>query len=511
MKQNKFKKPVIFLTGASGSMGYETFKLLWKKRQHYDLVVLARPSRKNKKLFQPYEREAGIKPISGRGTLEGHGLKIVWGDAVQKEDLQEACKGIDWCLCTMGLIPPEADRIPHETHRVNTLAIRNLVKCIEEEGAERIKLVYIGTIAEYGDRLPPIHQGRIGDPLLPSLFDMYAVSKIRGEAAVMESKIHNWVSLRQTFIMIPALFSLMDPIMFHQPINSYMENITSRDAGRVMVKCLEMENRTDFWRRCYNLSGGPRCRTTFYEFLQRVYEMLSINHKKVMERNWFTLKNFHMLFYEDSWELNEFLHHWDDCQSMEDFYDEVLEHLPLPLRLTASANRSVPGFKKLVEKATYVQMKLLASKKNEGPLHWIKSKNKDLIDAFYGSQKAYEEIPSWDKDMPDLSHDCCYTRLEHGYDETKKKPTLTDLREAAEFRGGELLSEDWNGDMFTPLTWRCALDHTFDLKPNTVLKGGHWCLECIGPPWKREKIFEKGRFFAQMNRPLDSKKLQVDK
>ncbi|MCP4313132.1 MAG: hypothetical protein GY790_17880 [Bacteroidetes bacterium] len=73
----------------------------------------------------------------------------------------------------------------------------------------------------------------------------------------MQSRIRYRVSLRQTFIMIPGLFSLMDPIMFHQPVNSFMENITSRDSGRLMVNTLEVDDDSGFWGGYYNISGGP--------------------------------------------------------------------------------------------------------------------------------------------------------------------------------------------------------------------------------------------------------------
>lgn len=170
-------------------MGFETFRILFDKRDEFDLVLLLRPSRGNKKLFKPYEKAAGAGIVSGSRVTEGEGLKIVWGDAESEEDLREACRSIDWCISTMGVISPEADRNPERAFRVNTTAVRNLVKAVEDEGPDRIKFVYIGTLAEYGDRLPPIHKARTGDPLLPSLYDMYSVSKIMGEAAVMESRI----------------------------------------------------------------------------------------------------------------------------------------------------------------------------------------------------------------------------------------------------------------------------------------------------------------------------------
>ena len=101
-------KQVVFLSGASGSMGFEAFKLLWERRGSYDIVLLQRPSRSNKRRFGFYETEAGISPISGNGVVQGSGLKIVWGDALNRADVVEACRGIDWCLHTMAQISPAA-------------------------------------------------------------------------------------------------------------------------------------------------------------------------------------------------------------------------------------------------------------------------------------------------------------------------------------------------------------------------------------------------------------------
>ena len=82
-------KQVVFLPGASGSMGHQAFLKLWELREQYDIVLLQRPSKKNKKLFAPFEKICGIKSIPGKGIVEGNGLKIVWGDATNYEDVLE--------------------------------------------------------------------------------------------------------------------------------------------------------------------------------------------------------------------------------------------------------------------------------------------------------------------------------------------------------------------------------------------------------------------------------------
>jgi hypothetical protein len=46
-----------------------------------EIVILVRPSAKNKALFGPYEQEAGIEPIPGKGVVEKDSFEVVWGDA----------------------------------------------------------------------------------------------------------------------------------------------------------------------------------------------------------------------------------------------------------------------------------------------------------------------------------------------------------------------------------------------------------------------------------------------
>ena len=488
-------------------MGFETFKLLLEKRERYDIVLLLRPSKKNKKRFRKYEEEPGVTGVTGvsreTGVSEGStitggtGVRIVWGDALNRNDVVEACRGIDWCLHHMALISPAADRNPEMAKKVNAQGTRYLVEAIEAQDPEHIRLVNVGTVAEYGSRLAPIHVARTGDPVIPSVYDHYAISKIRGELDVMQSLIKHRVSFRQTFIMIPDLFSLMDPIMFHQPINSFMETITARDSGRLMVNCLEVSDDSEFWGGYYNISGGPDCRITFLEFLDRIYSMLGIRYRRVMERKWFALKNFHMMFIEDSGRSNEYLHHWEGGQSLEDYFGEVWKHMPWYLKATAWYSKYIPPYRWMVEAATRAQLKKLA-RKEDGTMGWIRNNNTGKINAFYGSMDACREIPGWDQNMPSLDQVQAHTKLDHGYDESKESLTLEDLQKAAGFRGGKLKTGDWDGKMHTSLNWKCCQDHAFKMTPHDVLKGGHWCTECISPPWNYEAVAEKNRFAAQV-------------
>lgn len=54
-----------------------------------------------------------------------------------------------------------------------------MIKAIKEQpDPDKVHFVYVGTVAETGARTYPIHWGRVGDPINPSIFDYYALSKV---------------------------------------------------------------------------------------------------------------------------------------------------------------------------------------------------------------------------------------------------------------------------------------------------------------------------------------------
>ncbi|MEE8683195.1 MAG: hypothetical protein SOI43_05820, partial [Olsenella sp.] len=72
--------------------------------------------------------------------------------------------------------------------QANYVGTRNLIETTYELGEEKsCAFVDIGTAAETGDRMPPIHWGRVGDPITPSMFDCCAVSKVAAEHLAIES------------------------------------------------------------------------------------------------------------------------------------------------------------------------------------------------------------------------------------------------------------------------------------------------------------------------------------
>lgn len=478
------QKKTVFLTGASGTMGLAGFHELYQRRDMYDIVVLLRDSKKNRKLFADY--------------LNDPSVKIVWGDLTSYDDVLEAVNGADFVLHVGGLVSPAADYFPKRTLRTNVTAMENIVKAVKAQpNPDEVRVVYIGTVAETGDRNAPVHWGRTGDPIQISVYDHYAISKVKAEAILADSGLKHWVSLRQTGILYPDIIKNMDPIMYHVTINGVLEWATVEDSGRLCAKVCNPSVPEEFWRRFYNISSGPDYRLTNYEFETLLLNAIGMKgddiSQKLFDPNWFILQNFHGQWYTDAQDLEDYLH-FRAYTPVKDYFAALSKKAPFYFKLSGLAPMS------LVKK---FMMKPIAYSPMFGTQAWIANNMKDRITAFYGSIEKYKAIGSSWKDfeivIPDKS-DSAMTYLDHGYDESKPfdKLTIADMQAAAKFRGGECLSKKLGKDMYTPIKWKCACGHEFEMSPNLVLKGGHWCPECLPMPWKYDAIAKVNPFFAQV-------------
>ena len=446
-------KKKVLLTGASGSMGGDAFKELLRRKDKYDVRLLLRPSKKNKRAFGRYEGQEGVE--------------IIWGDLSKMNDVLEAVNGVQHVLHVAALVSPEADHNAPLCNLCNRVGTENIVEAIKHQpgGGDSITLVSIASVAMYGDRLPPVHWLKVGDPLKPSVGDYYSITKMFAERAVIESGLKHWAVMRQTFITIPNIFSLMDPIMFHQPPETHIEFITSEDAGYGLVQSLECPE--DFYGRVYNMGGGPSCRVVFSDYLDRFFHLLGMpDFGKVVPRNWIATRNFHCGWYEDSWILNEYLGHWR--QSYDDQVKQVMQATPW---IAKKGARLAPPF------AVRLFLRPMAE-----TLKWIKDNDQEKIKAFFGSREKWEQIGGWDK----YSYEKDTRDLRTDIDPLTKKYTLSDMQQLAKSRGGECLSKEYI-DLKTKMRWKCASGHEWEATPKLPLTG-HWCPDCAPPPWNWDAI-----------------------
>ena len=413
------------------------------------------------------------------------------GDLTRYDDVKKALEGIDYIIHIAALVSPKADYEPEKAWKVNVGSVENILKAIEELGLSNVKLVYIGSVAQTGDRLPPLHWGRVGDPMFPSVYDNYAVTKIAAERKIIESGLRYWVSLRQTGILYYGLLEERDAIIYHQSLDNVLEWITERDSGRLVRNLVLKDLPEDFWKNIYNIGGGESTRINNYDFMSKMLGTVGVdNIEEIYEHYWFAFKNFHGQYYLDSDVLDNYLDF--RRESVEDFLTRLGENIGYPVKIM----KILPNFfiKNFIMKPIALG--------EYGSMSWIKNENEGKIKAFWGSLEEWEKIKTWDdlKIKDDLSKPI---RLDHGYDEGKDEGRLDiiDIKKAAEFRGGKCISPSMvEGDMDTKLEWECAFSHRFKASPRLVLKAGHWCEDCEAPPWNHQKVARKNLFFAQVFR-----------
>ncbi len=491
----------VFLTGATGTMGGAGLQELLRYPDQYKVRVLARPSQKNKAKLAVYANQ----------------IEIVWGDLTKYEDVLKGVTGSDVVLHVGGMVSPQADYRPTQTRKTNLSAAKNIRDAVLAQPMDKQpKVVYIGSVAQMGDRREPLHWGRTGDPICVSAYDHYGITKAMAERIITNSPIKHWVSLRQSGILYPAILKNYDPIMFHVPIRGVLEWATVEDSGRLLERCCRDNVPEEFWKRYYNIGSGEQYRLSNYEF-----ECLLLNAigcpkpEKIFDSNWFTTRNFHGMWYLDGDVLENYMHFRANVP-VKEYFKQMAKSDTLPGGLKFAVRSKLVYLSHLVPHIVKLAMKAMAMSKEHGTQWWIKNNKEQRIHAYYGSLEAYKAIRPWSE--MDLSHNSEQAViLNHGYDENKPMSefTIEDMQQVAAFRGGKCLSTQMvKGDWDTPLQWQCAQGHVFTATPRLILLGGHWCPDCFpnpykdepnARPWAWDKESKRNPFFAQLWAPLHDK------
>ena len=369
-------KKTIFLTGATGNMGWAGFQELYARKERFDIRLLARDSKKNRKMLSKY--------------LADPAVAVIWGDLTRYEDVLEGVSGSDYVLHVGGMVSPAADYYPEKTLKVNVAAAENVVKAVlAQPNRDKMKVVYIGSVAQYGDRNPPHHWGDVNEAQIPAKFDMYALSKIRSEEIFAGAGLKNWVSLRQSGILYPGILKVLNPTAFHVPVGGVLEWATIEDSGRLLAQVCEDWVPEEFWNRAYNISSGEQYRMTNYEFETRLLRGLGLpGPEKVFEPQWFALKNFHGMWYKDADVLENYLHFRADVP-VDEYFERMKSKLPWYYSLAFLA----PSW------AVKMFMKPYAYEKGMGTQWWVEN-DPQKFEAYYGSREAYDAIKSWDDVRP---------------------------------------------------------------------------------------------------------------
>ncbi len=498
------KEIVIAMTGSSGNMGQATVPQLMEIPEVKKLKLLFLNTKKDKKIAKQYIKQFGKNKI-----------EVIFGNIANIENDRELVKDADYVLNLAAVIPPTADYHPEKAIECNYDGAVALIKAIEEIEENQPKLIHISTVATYGNRDYRHPWGECADPLLPSVYDSYGMSKVRGETAVLESNIKTWSVIRQTGMLHKNLFkdNLNGGLLYHTPYNMPSEWSTQHDSGLLLKNIILRDLRgevDDFWFKVYNLGCGAGARITGYETFANGFGIIGCTPEKFMKPNWNATRNFHCMFFLDSDILENMFHF--QTETVKSFWDGMAKTHPI-----FKAAKIFPPA--LLSKFS-VQPLL---KDSNSPRQWVKEKDEGRVIAAFGSMEKAENMSDKWEDFPvfckgqgengetfdyeevrDIKNvDKFGFRLKHGYDESKKDEDLDieDMKEAAAFRGGKVVSTSMvKGDLYTKLEWECADGHKFKRTPYTILKAGHWCPECCETQgvWNFDHVAKKSPFHAQI-------------
>ena len=482
-----FQEMLIAVTGTSGSVGSAAVPKLLENK---DIIcrLLFRNTPVNQKIIRRYQKKYGDQ------------IQIVYGDITDPDCCHSFVKDTDYVLHMAAVIPPKADHDDALTWKTNYTGTVNLTDAIIEDGNTAV-LIFFSTVATYGHRSYPHYWGRTGDPLMPSVFDSYGASKVRAERYILESDLKKYVILRETGVLYDNLMmkNMGDGLMLQTPLNVFIEWTTANDTARLVEKIVtEGDSKNDFWNRVYNIGGGVSCRETGFETYDDGFKLIGGSAKKIFEPRWHNQRNFHCFWFSDSDILEDLFHFRKD--SCESFWKEFSDH-----HKSYRLGKILPAS---LLKAMIIKPIL---KNENAPDYWVKHRIMPKIIATYGGMESYEKIPKTWKETDLFCEHEDYEQmkihdpkidLSHGYDESKPDSALSieDMREAAAFRGGELVSNEMiTGDLHTKLTWKCHNEHTFESSPYTIIKAGHWCPCCCEPKdeWRFDELSRHIPFFAQ--------------
>ncbi len=336
-------KKSVLLTGASGTVGFEVLKQLLEIPD-LKIIVFDKKTKNSEKKLDAFNNR----------------VEVIYGDISNKKDVEKIGSNKDYVIHLAAIIPPMADEFPKLAHKVNTEGTRNLVETLEKNSPDCF-FIYSSSISVYGDRLKNPYIS-VGDPILPSVGDEYAITKITAEEIIQNSKL-DWTIFRLAAIMGGHK---MSKLMFHQPLNTSLEIATPQDTARAFVKAISKEKVLS--KRIFNLGGGESCRIDYEGFLERSFDIFGLGELNFPEKS-FAEKNFHCGFYKDGDDLENILHFRK--HSLEDYFEIEKE--------------KISGFKKFGASILRKPIKHYLLKQSE-PLAAYKNNNEKLKEQFFEQQ-----------------------------------------------------------------------------------------------------------------------------
>ena len=432
-------------------------------------------------------------------------IQFVYGELNRRDVCDELVAEADYVIGMAAVIPPHSDQHPQKAIDCNEKGVSCLVAAIEAL-PHQPKYIHLSTVALYGNRNSKHMWARVGDPLLISPFDIYSLTKMRGEFRVLESNIKYKAVLRQTAMLHNHMLSdnMHDGLMFHTCFNAPLEWATAEDSGLLIANIIrtDIDNeaflKQNFWNRCFNIGGGLVNCVTGYDVLNDGFEIIGGTVKDFFDPNFNAIRNFHGVWFYDSKDLDYLFHY--QRQSTADFWQQFKrEHGFLKV------GKIVP--KKLIKKLVIERL----CKNPTSPKYWRKSNDDARMLAYFGGTAKYDalsknwaDFPLINEGLDEQGAPIDYALLKDremaplidiGYDPSKPIG-YEDLAKVAEMHGGKLLSK--KGSVYDRLEWENSDGQRFTARGYTVLCGHWWNPSYERYCWDFDRLAKTDKIYAQV-------------
>ncbi|MFX1419238.1 MAG: NAD-dependent epimerase/dehydratase family protein [Promethearchaeota archaeon] len=293
------KKKNILLTGASGVIGKEILREFISQSENYELRLLLRPSRKNKKYFKSY-----------RDSLD-----IIWGNIQNFEDVKKSVSNQDIVIHAAGVLPDVALYDPELTKLTNIGGTKNIVNAIKEQ-QNNPKVIFTSSAAVYNEKSENLFI-RNSDLVDPNPTDVYAYTKIEAEKLIINSGIEYCI-FRISYVASVDMLKFR-PIMFHIPLDTSLEIIHVKEVAQAIVNSIESDR---IWGKIFNLGGGKDCQILYKENLSDYYEMMGFGRDFLPETAFAKIGHYGGIFDpQETQDLQNLLKY--QHRTLQSFYSEV--------------------------------------------------------------------------------------------------------------------------------------------------------------------------------------------
>lgn len=488
----------ITLTGATGNMGREALKELVKLENVEKVKILVLPDDK--------KRKNQILKMCGDHKAK---IEVTFGNLKDLDTCRKIVEDVTYVVNLAAVIPPKSDKHPQWAIDCNEIGVKNLIQAIEEVEVQP-KLIHISTVALYGNRNHLHPWARVGDPLLVSPLDVYSVTKLRGEFAVLESNIKNWAVLRQSAMLHTNMLkdNMSDGLMFHTCFDAPLEWVTAHDSGVLIANIIKKDSEKNlgakFWKQVFNIGSKDENQITGFDTLNDGFKLIGGSAKDFFKPYFNATRNFHGVWFYDGKRLNDMFGYIS--QDVKAYWDEIGK-----IYWYYKFGKIVP--KKVISRLAIQRL----FKDDNSPAYWHKHEDEAKLVAFFGGKENYESLrlKKWqdftllvDGKTPDgkeidfqsLKDRKNAKMLDLGFDYDKKDKDICkeDLLSVAKMHGGKLLSKDFKtGDLYAKLKWQTQDGEQFEATAFSVVRAGHW-FNCTYKDlaWDFDRLSKKDKIFA---------------